>query len=151
MIQREVLKNLILDQKLCGIEIGTLEGDTVAFLLENIPYLEIFTIDKLPVREKLIEKIKDFGNRIKIIELKSDDAIKALVGEFNFVWIDGEHTYEQTKKDIENYWPLIKRNGFIGGHDYNSSFPGVEKAVKEIFGEKIILGEDGTWWIYKDV
>ena len=108
MIQKEILKNLITeDNKIRGIEIGTLEGDTVMYLLKEISNLRMITIDPEPL-------------------------------------------YEQVKKDIENYLPLVKSGGFIGGHDYDSpAYTDVKRAVDEIFKDKKInVGEDYTWWVY---
>ncbi len=56
----------------------------------------------------------------------------------DFVFIDADHSYEAVKKDIEAWWPLVKDNGILGGHDYdhnNRGWPGVYKAVHEKFGQ----------------
>jgi hypothetical protein len=64
---------------------------------------------------------------------------------YDFVYIDGLHTYEQVKKDIENYKQLIRPNGFIGGHDYHpQGWPGVVKAVEETVGVDKVF-PDGSW------
>jgi cephalosporin hydroxylase len=37
--------------------------------------------------------------------------------QVDFLFIDGDHTYEGVKKDFEMYKPLVKKGGFIGLHD----------------------------------
>jgi predicted O-methyltransferase YrrM len=48
--------------------------------------------------KKTVEKVKGFG-------------------EFDFIFIDGDHTYEGAKKDFENYFPLLKKGGILALHD----------------------------------
>lgn len=37
---------------------------------------------------------------------------------FNWVYIDGDHSYDAVKKDLAFYHPLIKEGGFLCGDDY---------------------------------
>lgn len=53
------------------------------------------------------------------------------ISEVDFVFIDGNHTYEYVRKDIELYWPKVRSGGFISGHDFGEGFPGVVQAVTE--------------------
>lgn len=62
------------------------------------------------------------------------------------VFIDGDHSYESCLADIKAWLPKVKSGGLICGHDYSATFPGVPKAVGEMFGSKIRLA--GQCWIY---
>jgi hypothetical protein len=53
----------------------------------------------------------------------------------DFVYIDGEHTYEAVKEDMKVWWSKVKTGGIMAGHDYNETNPGTKKAVNE-FAEK---------------
>lgn len=69
--------------------------------------------------------------------------------KYDFVFIDGEHTYEQVFKDICNYLPKIKKGGMLIGHDYgHPDFEGVKRAVDEhaAFAGKEIVLHDGYVW-----
>ena len=146
------------------IEIGSFTGEsTVIFAREFktvitidpfIPYLDVRQESALRTykqdRWNHIEEV--FNNRIKpfsnILHLKmlSDDAVKEIKASVDFVYIDGMHTYDQCKKDIQNYLPLIKATGIIAGHDYSSAFPGVKKSVNELLASPdIVIGKDGNW------
>ena len=92
------------------------------------------------------KEVVDRNNNIKHIRMTSDDAIESLVGmSVDFIYIDGLHTYEQIKKDITNYLPLLKTNCLIGGHDYHVNWSGVVKGVNELLGEPDAKFSDTSW------
>ena len=47
-------------------------------------------------------------------------------GSFDFVYIDGNHTYRGVKNDLEAYYPKVKTDGFICGHDFSNHESAVE-------------------------
>lgn len=55
----------------------------------------------------------------------------------DFVFIDANHTYEFVKADVLAWLPKVKPGGIIAGHDYNAPHE-VERAVNEIFGERVV-------------
>lgn len=67
-----------------------------------------------------------------MIEKISSEAVKRFREKVDFVYIDGNHKYKYVKKDLENYYPLVKKGGVFGGHDFgNLEFQGVAQAVME--------------------
>ncbi len=64
---------------------------------------------------------------------------------FDMIFIDAEHTYEACKEDILAWWPHLKDDGVMLVHDYvTKQFPGVTKAVRELFG-KLPLSAHCGW------
>ena len=68
----------------------------------------------------------------------------------DFLFIDGNHTYEFVRKDLELWFPKIRAGGVIAGHDY--SWDGVRRAVDEFFFGKGDIDmsyykESGTWLV----
>ena len=57
---------------------------------------------------------------------------------FDAVFIDGNHSYEYVKKDLENYWHKVRPGGIIALHDVN--FEG------ERYGSPRVLRESGYDW-----
>lgn len=60
---------------------------------------------------------------------------------FDWVYIDGDHSYETVKEDLNKYYSLIKKGGFLCGHDYTpnthpSANGGPLRAVNEFIKEK---------------
>ena len=65
------------------------------------------------------------------------------------VFLDASHLYEDVRQDIEAWYPKIKSNGIIAGHDFSNSWPGVVKAVTEFepFRERDII-QAGHCWVH---
>lgn len=149
------------------IEIGSFVGESTILFAQSFkeviaidPFLEgyddedptskLFDFDN--VYQTYLDRITVYSNIQTIVDT-SDNAVKELVGkQFDFVYIDGLHTYEGVKTDIVNYLPLVKTGGVIGGHDYTDKIPhlvGVYNAVNEIFGHPDKVFADNSWIKYK--
>lgn len=162
----ELLKN---KGPIKGLEIGCAEGTTTEFLLRELPQLTLWSIDPYEdyvdwngnnlnkLNEKFIttmNNLKIYNDRFKLIRKYSDDAIKDFEDNFlDFIFIDGLHTYEQVKKDCENFYSKVKSGGLFSGHDYNN-IKEVRDAVKEFAikqGLKTIHSTNyDVWYWWKD-
>jgi len=63
------------------------------------------------------------------------------------VFIDADHSYEGCLADIKAWLPKVKKGGLLCGHDFSDTFPGVPKAVREMFGNQAQVF--GQTWVYK--
>lgn len=149
-----------LTNEMVMIEIGAYTGESTIIFSEQFkdvitidPYIDDYDEKDLicsyaplqMVYEKFIEKTKSINN-IRLIRKKSDSAFEDLKEmKFDFIYIDGVHTYEQVKIDITNYIQLVKPGGFIGGHDYSNEFAGVMNAVNENFSQLDGIFSDNSW------
>lgn len=89
-------------------------------------------------------RIRPYSN-IRKMKATSDAAFQELrTDTFDVVYIDGLHTYDQVRRDILNYRQIT--TGVMAGHDFNPvDWPGVHRAVTEIFGDKIQTFMDTSW------
>ena len=148
------------------IEIGSFVGESTVLFAQSFkkvisidpfeadydpkdPTSYLFEFDN--VYQTYLDRITVYSNIETIVDT-SDNAVKELVGkEFDFIYLDGLHTYEGVKTDITNYLPLVKKGGVIGGHDYTSQIPhlvGVYQAVNEMFGQPDKVFKDNSWIKY---
>lgn len=51
------------------------------------------------------------------------NAVEPLIGKVDLVYIDGGHTYDVVKQDLQNYIPLVKPGGFLVIDDCNNKIP----------------------------
>jgi predicted O-methyltransferase YrrM len=154
----ELLKH---KKKIRGIEIGCLNGDGSEYLLSNLPQLTITIID--PFLEYIDwhgglvkgnyelakSRLNKFGKRHIIHQATSDEMSDKLSDKhYNFVFIDGLHTYEQVLKDCKNYYKKIKDGGLFSGHDY-AVIPAVRYAVDEFakaHKKKVMFTKNDVWY-----
>lgn len=90
------------------------------------------------------------GRRIRPYHADSLTAAAREWRPVDIIYIDADHRYEAVKADILAWWPHLKDDGYMLGHDFGVvQFPGVEKAVRELFGDKVkTIGEceHGAIW-----
>ena len=154
VIKHTGLKNILM------CEIGSFRGESAATFMATGLVDKIYCIDPWPEQylevqheEPMSEVEADFDSRLakygyRVIKMKmtSDTAKETLIDNFfDLVYIDGIHQYENCKADILNYLPKIKSTGFIAGHDYNPTWPGVQTAVNEILGKPDAVFADSSW------
>ncbi len=69
---------------------------------------------------------------------------------FDLVYLDASHDYEDVAADIAAYWPLVGAGGVLFGDDFTQGWPGVMRAVNE-FAEQagMKLQIDGDKWVMR--
>jgi len=169
---RAFQKYVLNEINLIGVEIGVWKGENALSLLTKSSIKKLYLIDPYKVDKDYtqpylneIEDLKDaeniakyklrkFDDKIVWIKKFSNDAIDDVPNGLDFVYIDGNHRYEFVKKDIENYYPKVKKGGFIGGHDFeftNTNDCSVSRAVLEfvINNDLRLFCLEEEWWIIK--
>ncbi len=105
-----------------ALEIGSnYGGTTVGFcnIFENVITIDIKYNENF---DKLKQKFPNYNYIIS--DSKSNDTvnfIKSLGIKFDFIFIDGDHSYEGVKNDYEKYKQFLASDGHIGFHDIISS------------------------------
>lgn len=66
----------------------------------------------------------------------------------DLVFLDGDHRYEKVIEDIEIAKSLLRNGGILAGHDYgHPEWPGVKKAVDELYSGQPLKVLDTIWWV----
>lgn len=89
---------------------------------------------KYNYEEKFDQNVRewDLGGTISKVKQQSADAAKAWKHPLDFLYIDGDHSYEAVIADIENFVPLVKEGSLFAFHDYKPvGKDGVRQAVEE--------------------
>ena len=55
--------------------------------------------------------------------------------QIDFLFIDGDHTYDGVKQDFEMYAPLVRPGGIVGFHDIAHHRPEANCQVDEFWSE----------------
>ena len=137
----------ILPEGATVIEIGTFWGRSACVWALATGGI-VYTID-IEDRLKIInDNIKKMGLEKQVIPLVGNSSKMLWEKRVDCVFIDGNHSYEDTMRDIKKWMPFAKT--VICGHDYNDNFPTVKKAVDDFFGKlNSPLIEDNEIWVVK--
>jgi len=114
-----------------GAEIGVLKGLWSEKMCRSIPDLKMYCIDKWicysNYKDYEHNKLREYAGiakqRLKrynceIIEKFSMDAVKDFKDEkLDFVFIDGNHTFQYVTNDIAEWSKKVRKGGIISGHD----------------------------------
>lgn len=116
---------------------------------ENLEFESLLKNDGL--YREFIENIKPVSHVINVVRSSSVIAAeKYASNSLDFIFIDGSHDYKSVTEDLHAWYPKIKPDGVIAGHDYN--YPSVKKAVNTFFYNKLnnksIIDCGEKCWLY---
>lgn len=157
------------------VEVGSWKGKSSSvFCFATEPNdAEIYCVDTWKGSEEhkdldtsnLLEEFKqnlnkfNFLNRVNIQQGPSTEIAELHKNESaDIIFIDAAHDYENVKADILAWYPKLKKNGIMIGHDYPDAtahdFQELKKAVDEQVKDKKDLFEDfghfaGIWGAIK--
>jgi len=155
-----------------GAELGTWEGHTFKYLINNCPNLTLIGVDLyepqpentgpekwLPGEnghswnhEHYYRDIMDFcaqhAPRAVFHKGYTTEVAKLIPdNSLDFVFIDADHSFKGVDDDIVNWSPKVKRGGFIIGHDIH--FDSVKGAVEKNFENQYNKTDDFVWYTVK--
>lgn len=142
-----------------GVAEGRLSKELLAWGIEKLYLIDIW--EKVPFIKGcgsfeqgwhdnnynlVLEKIK--GQEDKVVILKGFSYKMADYVPDNtlgLVYIDGDHTYEGARADIDSYWPKLVSGGIMAFHDAANPTYGIRDALHDFTkGQGInMLEEDG--------
>jgi hypothetical protein len=158
------------------VEIGVWKGTSLSyFIVENInknKNIKIYAVDTWlgsaehqagswahdpaiannTLFEVFINNTIQVKDKFNILKMTSEQASKQFEdNSLDAVFIDACHEYDCVKQDIDCWYPKLKQNAYLSGHDYGGYFVGVTNAVNE-FAKKnnlYVNTKDGCWIIQK--
>lgn len=170
-----LLEYLPADVPLIGVEVGVYRGWLSELLLDARPLLTLVMVDAWSAVSPNPEYARSGDLHAIMPQPAHDDAYadcvarvakyrpRAIVfrarsldigamwqpASLDFVFIDGDHSYQGCAQDISRWREIVRPGGIVCGHDYdNINYPafGVKRAVDEAFGKDVILGDFMTWF-----
>jgi predicted O-methyltransferase YrrM len=155
--------------KLVGVEIGVCLAHTTEAFAKGIKNLKkLYAVDNYPTfvdwdgsdwnkdRQDLMkkaaqEKMLAHKDKVEFLHVSSEEFVKTIEDEsLDFVFIDGDHSFEAALKDFQNYYPKVKKGGIFGGHDIQ--LDSVRNALTYFLKEKsneVIGVTNSAWYLRK--
>lgn len=139
------------------VEIGAFEGDSTEIFCNW--FKEVVTIDPWQsnigditntvnmdkVYDRFCKRMIKYDN-ITALRHYSYDIVSNFDDEsIDIVYIDGSHKYNDVLRDLKDWLPKVKKDGFIAGHDYCKKFKGVVQAVNQTIGKPDKVFKDYSW------
>lgn len=119
-----------------GVEVGVFRGFLSKEILRLWKDCDLFMVDvwrklegeyddvcnndeHMQYLKDTCDNIRGYEDRATIIRTTSEVASTLFPDEsLDFVYIDANHEYEHVKKDIELWYPKVRKGGVLAGHDY---------------------------------
>lgn len=145
------------------VEVGCFAGESAVVWHQSLPNAMIFCIDPWEsgydpkdvasshnmrlVEEAFDKRTVDCYRLTKLKGTSKDFQDHPWLLSVDAAYIDGEHTYDGVKADIEFWLPRCKLA--ICGHDYHHNWPDVIRVVNEFFGKPDLVFSDSSWlkWV----
>jgi predicted O-methyltransferase YrrM len=116
-------------------------GDKTAEVVEQVGASKVY--------QQFLDNVGDwFGQRIFARHGSSLEWAQRLPPqELHLVFLDGDHSEQAVRDDIQAWMRHLRPDGILAGHDfYCEDNPGVTYAVEGIFGEDIVRRVGKTVW-----
>lgn len=151
------------------IEVGSWKGQSLAYLaVESIRQgkeLRIVAVDTWAgsaehaatdsirqgtLYEEFMRNLEPVAGRYEALRLPSLEAAGTFAdGSLDAVFIDAAHEYAAVAADLEAWYPKVRPQGWVCGHDYSAAWPGVVRAVDRFFarrpGQLLAAGPEYCW------
>lgn len=124
-------------------EIGSYLGASALVMSSALPDgARLFCIDTW-MNDAMSEGVRDTyaeflsntarcGDRIVAVRSESTEAARRFESTLDFLFIDGDHSYEGCRSDLEAWLPKLKPGAVVAFHDIGWA-DGVQRAVGELF------------------
>lgn len=137
------------------VEVGSWKGKSTAYLaVEVINSGKNIRVDAIDTWYSHIENelynlfLSNMESLLHVVNpIRKESVVASKMYEDNsieIVFIDACHDYDCIRADISAWYPKVKSGGIIAGHDY-PGWPGVKRAVDEVFGPQNIETTEGCW------
>lgn len=159
-----------------GVEIGVKKGEFSKVLLDTWDCSHLILVDPWTDQEHTtydenhdhsidlvdcLRNLKGYEDRYSILRGLSHEVVDQIPdGYLDFVYIDGNHSYEAVKCDLHGWYPKLKVGGIVAGDDYTMNSEervfgsytfGVKRAVDEfamLQKKNVSINLKGDW-LYK--
>jgi len=102
------------------VEVGRYKGgSTLLFSLANTK-VPIHSIDNAPQDDDYLRTLMHtlgVGKNVNIIVGDSQNTKYSSIGNYDLLFIDGDHSYQGCLNDLNNWWEQLSRGGHLVCHD----------------------------------
>lgn len=163
----KLVESLPSSKPMVMIEVGSYRGESAQIFLGTNRFSRIYCIDPWKMYNDandgaaftdMAEVERDFDQRVgvdsRVVKVKG--TIDTFLERYpdvsiDFAYVDGCHTYEAVKYDLQRIMSNCLPRIAVGGHDYEVSWEGVRRAIEETLGQPDAVFADTSWVKYQHV
>ena len=155
------------DAPMVMVEIGSYRGESARIFLDTNRFSRIYCVDPWKMYyddndgaafTDMAEVERDFDRRVgedgRVVKVKGtvDDFLRRHPDmPIDFAYVDGCHTYEAVKYDLQRILSARPPRIALAGHDYTDKpWAGVKRAIEECVGKPDAVFPDTSWVKYHD-
>ena len=138
------------------LEIGVERGGSFKIWEQVLPVGgRLIGVDIQHVQTEIDISKSDRNVILLVLDSHNPQTVDVVKQELNgrpvdFLYIDGDHSYDGCKSDFEMFSPLVRQGGLVGFHDVGTEVNNVGRFFKELQGEKEQVNLNGqgcgVWW-----
>ena len=163
-----------------AVEIGVWRGDYSEMIVKSLKPEQFYGVDPYELFEGMVSapgseyinqsRLDQLAQRVQnkyaqwgatLLRDVSENAAKQFADDsIDFVYIDGDHTYEGVTTDITAWWPKVRTGGILSGDDHTVGTTGkgysfgVIEAVADFAKQhnlevSVTSGANPSWWVIK--
>jgi predicted O-methyltransferase YrrM len=152
------------------VEIGSFAGESSEIFASMFPDATIYCVDPwndmdveiyktskerksvgwnyIPSKaEECFDEIASHYTNIVKLRMLSEEAVNQF-DQIDMIYIDGIHTAEYIKMDLDMWIPKIVKGGIISGHDYTNGFRDYKLAIYNYFNQTKPAKFPDLSWLY---
>lgn len=137
------------------LEVGIYRGHNAKELYKNFNCKTLYLMDKWYTHydQYHVPEILDYAKKAmsffdgcdNVIFIKADSIKFQLWPKnyFDYIYLDGDHSYEHCKVEFPMYWDLLKDGGLLSGDNLEAA--GVRQALIDLCKSKNLSHESAPW------
>jgi len=141
-----------------ALEVGSYKGKSSAYLAAGLTSaarlacVDTWRNDAMPydapsdVMPEFLHNVGEYRNKIETHQGTSVEIAAGWSRPLDLLFIDGDHSYEGCRTDMQAWLDFVRPGGWIAFHD--SSQVGVERAISERFPASQRKSEMKAWTIF---
>lgn len=112
------------------LEIGIYQGLTTGLFFESNPEATVDAVDPVDNLDLFRAHYPEYLDQLNFIRKPFESTDVVFSGKYDFILVDGNHSYEHAMHDINKVLPLMDQTTVLAIDDYQH--PGVSKALSEL-------------------
>ena len=133
------------------LEIGSFRGKSTIAFAKSVQYLngeqKLHAVDPMilssdtdptyqstvPLQTEFIKNLRDHDveSIVEFHKMRSADLGKSWNRPLRLLFIDGDHTYPEVKRDLETFLPYLNKGAIVAFHDVLNGFDGPVRVMAE--------------------